>query len=124
MFLSTIRGDETKRDREGSGKTEKNVYYIKYYRNYIILHKNSWCNSFIEENRDTRDGERGGLVGFVCVTFTSFNSFPQGPLSSPHICLIKGNEETLFTGNGGRNLFLFFKNVYILLCCLKECKEQ
>lgn len=45
MFLSAIRRDETKRDREGSGKTEKNVYYIKYYTNYIILHKNSWCNS-------------------------------------------------------------------------------
>lgn len=62
MFLSAIRRDKTKRDRE-SGKTEKNIYYIKYYINYIILHK----NSVIRSSRKIGIPEMGGTwrIGWI-----------------------------------------------------------
>lgn len=116
---------ETERDLE----RETNVYYIKYYTNYISLYKNNWCNSFIEETRNTRGADYAEVdwLDSYARLLRRLILFHKGhcqrrPL--PHICLIKGNEETLFTGNGGESFFYIFqKCVYVLLCCLKERKE-
>lgn len=92
--MDLLRERERKRGR--GTKAEENVYYGK----------NSWCNLFIEENRDS------------LVNFTTFNSFANcQPRSLPRICLIRETREIFFSQ--GR-IFLFFKRVCILLCCFKE----
>ena len=105
---------ETERDLE----RETNVYYIKYYTNYISLYKNNWCNSFIEETRNTRGADYAEVdwLDSYARLLRRLILFHKGhcqrrPL--PHICLIKGNEETLFTGNGGESFFLYFSKVCV-----------